>query len=185
MNTQTTQQKPAGAAPGGGKNTGDAATETPKVMSVAKERLNHAQEVCTRLRLVVETPEQYAALVRGDLEVWKFIGPRVQSGDTIEVVDDRSIFFALLFARLVISTGAGGLAHIEVVELLNKPLGTASETPEPTGVWAIMYRGPYAKWCLIRPNGTIARDRMLTRDEAQVALNRQTAGRQAGVEIHF
>ncbi|MDI1343172.1 MAG: hypothetical protein PSV22_03590 [Pseudolabrys sp.] len=189
MNAQT-DQKPAGGTPGGGKNTvGDAKApatqEAVKVLPVAKDRLAHAQEVSTRRRLVVEDLPQYEALLKGDLDAWKIIGPKVQSGDTIEVIDDGSTFFALLFARLVISTGAGGLAHIEVVELLRKQLGEASENPPASGVWTVVYRGPYAKWCLIRPNGTIARDRMLSRDEATVMLNQQTAGRRGGTEVHF
>lgn len=79
MNTQATQTKPSASAP-----------EAMKVRPITIDRLRHAQEVCTRHRCVVEVPEQYPALLKGDLDVANIIGPRLATGDTIEVVDDQS-----------------------------------------------------------------------------------------------
>lgn len=82
-------------------------------------------------------------------------------------------------------SSSGGLAHIELVEVVYKELGEPMETKTPHGAWSVMLRGPKAKWCVIRPNGTIFMEGLFTRDAAQAVVNQQTAGRARGAEIHF
>lgn len=161
------------------------ATQTAAVLlPIAPGRISPVQEVSTRWRLVVPSVAYIKALMNNDLKVWEHV-PRVQSGDIVETGEDGNSLFVEMFVRLAIRSGAGGLQHIEVVPMSYTRLGEAVEAPPATGAWSIAYMGPFKKWCLISPNAICVRDRMHTRDEAQVALNQKTAGRVGQQNVIF
>jgi hypothetical protein len=163
MSPTQTQPKSAGSAP-------PPADEKPKIRAVELGRMTPAEENRNAWRLVVAGQAEYEALIGNERDAWKEVGGRLHAGDTIEVVDDASSFFAWLLVRSCI-TQSRSLMAIEVVELLRKNIGEeVSTSPRATGDWYVCYRGNFSKWCLIRPNGLIARERMHTREEAQIAL---------------
>lgn len=125
-------------------------------------------------RLVVEDEAQYRAMLAGNTEVLKFVGVKFGGGDLIEVTDDASTFFALLYVRLAIGSQVGNFKMCDVAELIFKKLGDEDVQPTETGSWNVMYRGPFKKWCVVSPDGVIASSHMQTREEALVDMNNRS-----------
>jgi hypothetical protein len=61
------------------------------------------------------------------------------------------------------------------VELFKKQTGEETSGDIPTGTWEVAYRGPFSKWCVIRPNGTIARQGLAQREMAVLELQQLAA----------
>jgi hypothetical protein len=149
---------------------------------VPTSRMRMAQEVRNLHRLVVANDEQYEDLRNGDPRAWQILGDRVAGGDTIEVVDDASTRFALWYVRMAI----GRAGHVEIAVILEREIGEAASTePHKGDGWYVMFRGPHAKWCAIRPDGTIDREGFLTRESAQQYCNERVPLKQKGFAVNY
>jgi hypothetical protein len=95
--------------------------------------------------------------------VWGPNEPRFRTGDLVEVLDEQSTLFALLY--LVEHVPA---SSIRFAELVKAPLGgVAVGCVEARGSHYAQWRGPAKRWSVIGPGGTVVRDGILTRDEAE------------------
>lgn len=84
-------------------------------------------------------------------------------GPIIEVLDERSTVFALLY--LVEHVPA---KLVRFAELMKVPLGgVAVGVIEARGHHYAQWRGPAKRWCVVGPNGTVVREGVLTKDEAE------------------
>jgi hypothetical protein len=80
----------------------------------------------------------------------------------LEVLDEQSTLFALLY--LVEHVPA---KSIKFAELIKAPLGgVAVGRIEARGAHYAQWRGPAKRWCIIGPTGTVVRDGMFSKEEA-------------------
>jgi hypothetical protein len=114
-------------------------------------------------RVVIDTDRTPYASLLTDVTVWGPNEPRLRAGDLVEVLDEQSTLFALLY--LVEHVPATSLRFAELVKA---PLGgVAIGHVEARGNHYTQWRGPAKRWCIIGPTGTVVRDGILTRDEAE------------------
>jgi hypothetical protein len=98
-----------------------------------------------------------------DVAVWGPNEAKLRAGDLVEVVDEQSTVFALLY--LVDHVPA---KSIRFAELIKAPLGgVAVGQAEARGHHYAQWRGPAKRWCIIGPTGTLVRDCILTKEEAE------------------
>ena len=98
-----------------------------------------------------------------DVTVWGPNEARLRAGDLVEVLDEQSTLFALLY--LVEHVPA---KTIRFAELFKAPLGgVAVGSIEACGSHYAQWRGPAKRWCVVGPSGMVVRDGILTRDEAE------------------
>jgi len=94
--------------------------------------------------------------VSGEISAISFPAP-------IEVLDEQSTLFALLY--LVEHVPA---KFVRFAELIKAPLGgVAVGRIEARGHHYAQWRGPAKRWCIIGPTGTVVRDGILTKEEAE------------------
>jgi hypothetical protein len=104
----------------------------------------------------------YDSLLR-DVTVWGPNEAKLRAGDLVEVLDEQSMQFALLY--LVEHVPA---KFIRFAELIKAPLGgRAVDSVEARGHHYAQWRGPAKRWCVIGPTGTVVRDGILTKEEAE------------------
>jgi len=104
----------------------------------------------------------YASLL-GDVSVWGPNEAKLRAGDVVEVLDEQSTLFALLY--LVEHVPA---KSIRFAELIKAPLGgRAVGRAEARGHHYSQWRGPARRWCVIGPTGMVLRDGVLTKEEAE------------------
>ena len=97
-----------------------------------------------------------------DVTVWGPNEAKLRAGDLVEVVDEQSTLFALLY--LVEHVPA---KFIRFAELIRAPLGgVAIGRIEARGNHYVQWRGPAKRWCVIGPTGTVVRDGILGKEEA-------------------
>jgi hypothetical protein len=114
-------------------------------------------------RVVIDTDRTPYASLLSDVAVWGPNEARLRAGDLVEVLDEQSTLFALLY--LVEHVPAKALRF---AELIKAPLGgVAVGRVEARGSHYAQWRGPAKRWCIIGPTGTVVRDGILTRDEAE------------------
>ncbi len=114
-------------------------------------------------RVVIDTERTPYASLLGDVAVWGPNEPRLRAGDVVEVLDEQSSLFALIY--LVEHVPA---KSIRFAELFKASLGGVSVgRVEARGSHYTQWRGPSRRWCVIGPTGTVVRDGVLTRDEAE------------------
>jgi hypothetical protein len=114
-------------------------------------------------RVVIDTERTPYASLLDDVTVWGPNEPRLRAGDLVEVLDEQSTLFALLY--LVEHVPA---SSIRFAELIKAPLGgVAVGRIEARGSHYAQWRGPAKRWSVIGPAGTVVRDGILTRDEAE------------------
>jgi hypothetical protein len=114
-------------------------------------------------RVVIDTDRTPYASLLSDVAVWGPNEARLRAGDLVEVLDEQSTLFALLY--LVEHVPAKALRFAELVKA---PLGgVAVGRVEARGSHYAQWRGPAKRWCVIGPTGTVVRDGILTRDEAE------------------
>jgi hypothetical protein len=114
-------------------------------------------------RVVIDTERTPYASLLADVKVWGPNEPRLRAGDLVEVLDEQSTLFALLY--LVEHVPA---KVIRFAELIRAPLGgVAIGRVEARGDHHVQWRGPAKRWCIIGPTGTVVRDGILTKDEAE------------------
>lgn len=101
--------------------------------------------------------------VLNDVAVWGPNEAKLRTGDLVEVLDEQSTLFALLY--LVEHVPA---KFIRFAELIRAPLGgVAVGKVEARGHHYAQWRGPAKRWCVIGPTGTVVRDGILTKEEAE------------------
>ncbi len=104
----------------------------------------------------------YASLL-ADVSVWGPNEAKLRAGDVVEVLDEQSTLFALLY--LVEHVPA---KSIRFAELIKAPLGgRAVGRAEARGHHYAQWRGPARRWCVIGPTGMVLRDGILTKEEAE------------------
>jgi len=114
-------------------------------------------------RVVIDTDRTPYASVLTDVTVWGPNEARLRAGDLVEVLDEQSTLFALIY--LVEHVPA---ISIRFAELIKAPLGgVAVGRTEARGNHHAQWRGPSKRWCVVGPTGTVVRDGILTRDEAE------------------
>jgi hypothetical protein len=114
-------------------------------------------------RVVIDTERTPYASLLADVTVWGPNEPRLRAGDLVEVLDDQSTLFALLY--LVEHVPA---KVVRFAELIKAPLGgVAIGRVEARGNHHVQWRGPAKRWCIVGPTGTVVRDGILTKDEAE------------------
>jgi hypothetical protein len=114
-------------------------------------------------RVVIDTERTPYASLLTEAAVWGPNEPRLRAGDLVEVLDEQSTLFALLY--LVEHVPA---KVIRFAELIKAPLGgVAIGRIEARGNHYVQWRGPARRWCIIGPTGTVVRDSILTKEEAE------------------
>ena len=114
-------------------------------------------------RVVIDAKRTPYASLLTDVTVWGPNEAKLRAGDLVEVLDEQSTLFALLY--LVEHVPA---TSIRFAELVKAPLGgVAIGRIEARGNHYTQWRGPSKRWCVIGPTGMVVRDGILTRDEAE------------------
>lgn len=104
----------------------------------------------------------YASLL-ADVAVWGPNEAKLRTGDIVEVLDEQSSLFALIY--LVEHVPA---KSIHFAELIKAPLGgRAVGRAEARGHHYAQWRGPAKRWCVVGPTGMVLRDGILTKEEAE------------------
>ena len=113
-------------------------------------------------RVVIDVERTPYRSVLTDVTVWSPNEAKLRAGDLVEVVDEQSTLFALLY--LVEHLPA---KFIRFAELIKAPLGgLAIGRIEARGNHYAQWRGPARRWCVIGPTGTVVRDGILSKEEA-------------------
>jgi hypothetical protein len=114
-------------------------------------------------RVVIDAERTPYASLLTDVTVWGPNEAKMRAGDLVEVLDEQSTLFALLY--LVEHVPA---KVIRFAELIKAPLGgVAVGRVEARGNHYTQWRGPAKRWCIIGPTGTVVRDGILTKEEAE------------------
>ena len=114
-------------------------------------------------RVVIDGERTPYERVLHDVAVWAPNEAKLRTGDIVEVLDEQSTLFALLY---LVEHIPG--KHIRFAQLLKAPLGgVAVGSIERRGHHYAQWRGPAKRWCIIGPSGVVVRDGILTKDEAE------------------
>jgi hypothetical protein len=114
-------------------------------------------------RVVIDTERTPYSSLLADAAVWSPNEPRLRAGDLVEVLDEQSTLFALLYLVEHVPSKV-----VRFAELIKAPLGgVAIGRIEPRGNHYVQWRGPARRWCIIGPTGTVVRDGILTKEEAE------------------
>jgi hypothetical protein len=148
--------------------------QAPAPVPVSQGAMQDAAFARNWWRVVIDAERTPYASLLTDVTVWGPNEPRLRAGDLVEVLDEQSTLFALLY--LVEHVPA---KSIRFAELVRAPLGgVAIGRIEARGSHYTQWRGPSKRWCVIGPTGMVVRDGILTRDEAErdVATRNTPAG---------
>jgi hypothetical protein len=114
-------------------------------------------------RVVIDGERTPYDSVLTDVTVWGPNEAKLRAGDLVEVLDEQSTLFALLY--LVEHVPA---KFISFAALIKAPLGgVAIGRIEARGNHYTQWRGPAKRWCIIGPTGTVVRDGILSKEEAE------------------
>ena len=114
-------------------------------------------------RVVIDGERTPYDSVLTDVSVWGPNEAKLRTGDLVEVLDEQSTLFALLY--LVEHVPA---KLIRFAELIKAPLGgVAIGRIEARGRYYAQWRGPAKRWCIIGPTGTLVRDGILSKEETE------------------
>jgi hypothetical protein len=153
------------AAPEANPPQGKAAAAAPPHIGVPipQSAMQDAAYVRNWWRIVFDADRIPYASVLNDVAVWGPNEARLRTGDVIEVVDEQSTQFALLYLVEHVPT-----KFIRFAEIVKAPLGGCAVGPiEARGHHYSQWRGPSKRWCIVGPTGTVVREGMLTREEAE------------------
>jgi hypothetical protein len=95
---------------------------------------------------------------------WSAIAKQVQALDRIEVIDDECGFYAELIVLSVDPVLGLRLRPLRGVEL-NGDVGPRGASPRNTAGVRAIYRGPHLRWCAVRGDDEVLRDKF--RSEAE------------------
>jgi hypothetical protein len=142
----------------------EAAAPTPLVaVPIPQSAMQDAAFARNWWRVVIDTDRTSYASILTDVTKWGPNEARLRAGDLVEVLDEQSTLFALLYLVEHVPAKA-----IRFAELIKAPLGgVAVGRIEARGNHYAQWRGPAKRWCIIGPTGTVVRDGILTRDEAE------------------
>ena len=114
-------------------------------------------------RLVLPAATPYADLFNENAtRVVAPVAPYLLRGDTLEVLDEAGTYFALLLVTECVQA-----RHASFVELFKKPLqGEPIDDMAGNGKHRAAWGGWVRRYCVVRPNGGIAREGLRTREEA-------------------
>jgi hypothetical protein len=105
-------------------------------------------------RVVIDAERTPYDSVLNDVAVWGPNEAKLRAGDLVEVLDEQSTLFALLY--LVEHVPA---KFIRFAELIRAPLGgVAVGNIESRGHHYAQWRGPAKRWCIVGPTGIVVRD---------------------------
>jgi hypothetical protein len=125
--------------------------------------MQDAAYACNWWRVVIDTDRTPYTSLLTDVTVWAPNEAKLRAGDLVEVLDEQSTMFALLY--LVEHVPAKVLRF---AELIKAPLGgVAIGRIEARGNHYTQWRGPAKRWCIIGPTGTVVREGILTKEEAE------------------
>jgi hypothetical protein len=141
----------------------EAAPPAPRVAApIPQSAMQDAAFARNWWRIVINAERTPYASLLTDVTVWGPNEPRLRAGDIVEVLDEQSTLFALLYLVEHVPAKA-----IRFAELINAPLGgVAIGRIEARGNHYVQWRGPARRWCVIGPTGTVVRDGILTKEEA-------------------
>lgn len=157
----------------------------PKPLPIARQRFAKMDQVRMEWSLTVPDRSYYGRLISGDVEDLALMSMDLKSGDLLHVTDDASTFYAIVYMRLVIpGVAGGGLAVADPFELLFKEIRSEGASALPVGSWCVVFRGDHLKWCVVRPDGSVHRDRIISKGEADGECARQGAARAGGARVY-
>jgi hypothetical protein len=142
----------------------EAATQTARPVSpIPQSAMQDAAFARNWWRVVIDGERTPYHSVLSDVAVWGPNEAKLRAGDLVEVLDEQSTLFALLY--LVEHVPA---KFIRFAELIKAPLGgVAIGRIEARGSHYAQWRGPAKRWCIIGPTGTVVRDSILSKEEAE------------------
>ncbi|HKD31428.1 MAG TPA: hypothetical protein VKC66_36690 [Xanthobacteraceae bacterium] len=141
----------------------EAAARAPQpVLPIPQSAIQDAAFARNWWRVVIDAERTPYQRVITDVAVWAPNEAKLRAGDLVEVVDEQSTLFALLY--LVEHVPA---KLIRFAELIKAPLGgVAVGRIEARGNHYAQWRGPARRWCVVGPTGTVVRDGILSKEEA-------------------
>jgi hypothetical protein len=153
-------EAPSAAASGGATGVASPAHRPAPIPQAAMQDASYARNWW---RVVFDAERTPYESVLTDVTVWGPNEPKLRAGDLIEILDEQSTLFALLY--LVEHVPA---KFVRFAELIKAPLGgVAVGRIEARGHHYAQWRGPAKRWCIIGPTGTVVRDSILTKEEAE------------------
>jgi hypothetical protein len=135
----------------------------PRLAPIPQGAMQDATYTRNWWRVVFDAERTSYDNVASDISVWGPNEPKLRAGDLIEVLDEQSTMFAL---RYLVEHVPG--KFVRFAELLKAPLGGVAIGPiEARGHHHAQWRGPAKRWCIVGPTGTVLRDGILTKEEAE------------------
>ena len=139
------------------------ARERPHVPPIPQSAMQDAAFARNWWRVVIDGQRTPYENVLTDVAVWAPNEAKLRAGDLVEVLDEQSTLFALLY---LVEHVPGKC--VRFAELIKAPLGgVAVGRIEARGHHYAQWRGPAKRWCIIGPTGTVVRDGILSKDEAE------------------
>ncbi|HWN51365.1 MAG TPA: hypothetical protein VNO18_16370, partial [Xanthobacteraceae bacterium] len=140
------------------------ATQAPRLVPpIPQSAMQDAAFARNWWRVVIDGERTPYDSVLTDVTVWGPNEAKLRAGDLVEVLDEQSTLFALLY--LVEHVPA---KFIRFAELIKASLGgVAIGRIEARGNHYTQWRGPAKRWCIIGPTGTVVRDGILSKEEAE------------------
>src|SRR5437879_889088 len=141
----------------------EVAARTPRpVLPIPQSAMQDAAFARNWWRVVIDAERTPFDSVLADVAVWGPNEAKLRAGDLVEVLDEQSTLFALLY---LVEHVPG--KFIRFAELIKAPLGgLAIGRIEARGNHYAQWRGPARRWCVIGPTGTVVRDGILSKEEA-------------------
>jgi len=141
----------------------EVAARTPRPMlPIPQSAMQDAAFARNWWRVVIDAERTPYDRVLADVAVWGPNEAKLRAGDLVEVVDEQSTLFALLY---LVEHVPGKFTRF--AELIKAPLGgVAIGRIEARGNHYAQWRGPARRWCVIGPTGTVVRDGILSKEEA-------------------
>lgn len=92
---------------------------------------------------------------------WQRVAVDVRPLDRIEITTDDGAYFAELIVLDASPTDGLRLAPLRGIELHGQ-VGPTGSIPRNTAGLHVQYRGPHLRWCVIRQDGELLKDRFET-----------------------
>jgi hypothetical protein len=143
--------------------TGDAENEVTPFAPIPQSAMQDAAYARNWWRIVFDAARTPYASLLGDVAVWGPNEAKLRAGDLVEVLDEQSTLFALLYLVEHVPTKSIRFAELIKAPLGGRPVGRV----EVRGHHYSQWRGPAKRWCVIGPTGMLLRDGILTKEEAE------------------
>jgi hypothetical protein len=145
---------------------------TPVPMNVAPRPLNEqrfglAQFATNRWSVTPPFGTSFARVLEPTF--WGNVGHKLRPGDIIEVHAEDGSYFAELYVRAAhrLAANVAVLRHVDLV-------GEAGSTAVDDSPFTVQFRGPHAKWCVMRGK-EIVQDKFPTQADALKAVGERAA----------